>query len=266
MPRDYLPELFDLDVGDFADDLALYGNFARRAGPEPSRRGGGPVLELGAGTGRVAVPLARAGFEVWGIDRDEAMLARARCKGGPELSSRLRLVRADMADFALDRRFDLVFSGMGTFHHLLTPAEQLACLRCVERHLAPGGIFVCDLRPLFHNGNDWQPGESVPLIHEWTRTLPSTGETVIKLASIRSDPARQVQHETHVYDIASDSGEVRRFITQVDLRFTSRYEMEGLLREAGLELDQVYGSYELSPYDETSEYMITVARRAGDRP
>ncbi len=253
-PGHELADLFDLDYGEFADDLSLYENLARR--------GERPVLELGVGTGRVAIPLARAGFEVCGIDSSEAMLARAGCKAGPELADRLHLLHGDMRDFRLDRDFDLVFAGLGAFHHLLTPAEQAACLRCVRRHLAPGGLFVCDLRPIFHA--DWEHGASVPLLHDWTRVLPGTGETVTKLRSVRADRARQVQHETHLYDLVATDGSLRRVAADVDLRFTTRYEMEGLLREAGLELDQVYGDFDLSPFDETSEYLITVARRPAE--
>jgi SAM-dependent methyltransferase len=254
--RTDLPELFDLDYGDFAGDLPFYENLARRSD--------GPILELGIGTGRIAVPLARAGYEVWGIDSSEAVLARARCKAGAPLVERLHLLPGDMRDFQLDRQFDLVFAGLGTFHHLLTTDDQLACLRCVERHLTPGGLFVCDLRPLFPN--EWQSGDSVPLLHDWTRVLPSTGETVIKLRSVRADRAAQVQHELHIYDIVSNDGAVRRVTAEVDLRFSTRYEMEGLLREAGLKLDQVYGDFDLAPYDEASEYMITVVRKPLGQP
>lgn len=246
-----LPELFDLDYGGFADDLPFYENLARRCE--------GPILELGVGTGRVAVPLARAGFEVWGVDNSEAMLDRARWKAGSSPTANLHLLAGDMRDFDLGREFDLVFAGLGGFHHLLTAEEQAACLRCVRRHLAPGGLFACDLRPLFHN--DWDSGVSVPLFHDWTRVLPSTGERVMKLRSVRVDRARQLQHETHIYDRLSAGGTVQRQVTEVDLRFTTRYEMEGLLREADLEIDQVYGDFDLSPCDEYSEYLITVARK-----
>jgi SAM-dependent methyltransferase len=246
-----LSELFDLDYGDFADDLAFYENLARRCER--------PVLELGVGTGRAAIPLARAGFEVWGIDTSEPMLARARRKADGLPAAHLHLLAGDMRKFELDQEFDLIFAGLGGFHHLVTHDEQLACLRCVLRHLAPGGLFACDLRPLFHS--DWELGVSVPLSHDWTRVLPSTGETVMKLRSVRVDPARQIQHETHIYDRLSADGTVHRLVSEVDLRFSSRYEMEGLLREAGLELDQVYGDFDLSPCDEYSEYLITVARK-----
>jgi len=251
-----LAELFDLDCCDFTDDLPFYENLARRCD--------GPLLELGVGTGRVALHLVGAGFEVWGIDISEAMLTRARCKAGPELAAWLHLRQADMRDFELGRTFELISSGFGTFHHLLTPEDQLACLRCVRRHLARGGLFVSDQRPWWHQ--EWDGGSSVPLFHDWTRVLPTTGDTVMKFRSVQADRPRQVQHETHVYDRLAPDGTLRRTITSVDLRFTNRYEMQGLLEAAGLELDQVYGDFDLSPFDDASPYLITIARRPREEP
>ena len=246
-----LAELLDLDYGEFADDLLFYENLARRCD--------GPLLELGIGAGRVALPLARAGHDVWGIDVSAAMLERARCKGGPAEQERLHLSLCDMRDFDLGQSFELVYAAFGTFHHLLTPDDQLSCLRCVERHLAPGGLFVCDLRPFWHE--QWEPGTSAPLLHDWTRTVPSSGETVTKLRAVRVDRASQIVHETHFYDRLAPDGTTRRVTATVDLRFTTRYEMEGLLRDAGLDLDRTYGDFDLAPFDEASEYMITVAAK-----
>ena len=251
-----LAELFDLDWGGFAGDLLFYESLARRCD--------GPLLELGCGTGRVALPLARAGYDVTGIDLSEAALRLARCKAGPELANRLHLERADMRDFQLGRRYELIFAGFGAFHHLLTPDDQLACLRCAERHLTRGGLFVCDLRPLL--AADWEEGAAVPLLHDWTRPLPGTNQTVMKFRSIAVERATQLQRETHLYDVVSPDGTLHRLTTTVDLRFSTRYEMEGLLRAAGLELDQLYGDFDLSPYDDASEYMITVARKPPGQP
>ncbi len=245
-----LAELLDVDWGGFTDDLPFYEALARRSA--------GPILELGCGTGRVALRLARAGHDVWAIDASEDVLAFARCKGA-ELSDRLHLQRADMRDFQIGQEFHLIFAGFGAFHHLLTPADQLACLRCVEQHLAPDGLFVCDLRPLLDV--DWDAGESAPLLHDWTRELPGRGVTVTKLRSVVANRALQVHHETHFYDLTARDGTMRRVTAAVDLRFTTRYEMAGLLREARLELDQLYGDYDLAPYNGESEYMITVARK-----
>lgn len=252
-PGPDLPELLDLGYGRVSDDLAFYESLAQRCER--------PLLELGVGTGRVAIPLATLGHQVWGIDSSEEMLARARCKAGADLEQRLHLQRADMRDFELDQQFDLIFAGFGGFHHLLTSDDQLACLERVERHLAPGGLFVCDLRPIDHE--PWDAGESVPLYHDWTRVLPGSGETVIKLRAVRADPERMVKRDTSFYDIVSADGTVRRTVHEVDLRFTTRYEMERLLQRAGLEPDQIYGDYDLSPFDSDSELMITVARKQG---
>jgi SAM-dependent methyltransferase len=246
-----LAELLDIDLGDFSDDLLFYENIARRAD--------GPLLEIGLGAGRVAVPLARAGFEVWGIDTSAAMLDRARCNAGPDLQSRVHLSTGDMCDFDLGRRFAMAYAAFGTFHHLLTPDGQLACLRCVERHLEAGGLFVCDLRPFWHP--DWEAGASSPLLHDWTRALPERGETVTKLRSAVADRATQVVSETYIYDRVAQDGTTRRVVTGVDLRFSTRYEMEALLSAAGLHLEQLYGDFDLAPFDENSEYMITVARK-----
>ena len=241
-------ELFDLDYGSFDADLPFYESLARQTG--------GPILELGVGTGRVATFLAHAGYGVHGIDTDEAMLSRAREKAGR--ASNITLLCGDMRDFDLGRTFALIFAGYGAFHHLLTPEEQLACLRCVERHLQPDGLFAFDLRALF--ATEWDGGDSAPLLHDWTRTLP-TGEVVTKLRVVRVDRAAQVQHETYYYDRVGEDGSLRRVVANVDLRFSTRYEIDGLLQEAGLETDRVYGDYELSPYDSDSSLMITVARK-----
>jgi SAM-dependent methyltransferase len=243
-----LAELFDLDYGEFDEDLPFYESLAQHTG--------GPVLELGVGTGRVALPLARGGQAVWGIDNNEAMLASARCKAGD--APNVQIVSGDMRDFDLGRSFALIYAGYGAFHHLLTPDDQLACFRSVERHLAPDGLFVFDLRAIF--ATDWEDGDSVPLLHDWTRELPD-GETVTKLRSVRVDRASQVQHETYYFDRVAADGSLRRLTTNVDLRFSTRYEIEGLLREAGLEIDQLYGGFDLSPYDGDSELMITIARK-----
>ncbi|MGB2693760.1 MAG: class I SAM-dependent methyltransferase, partial [Dehalococcoidia bacterium] len=214
------------------------------------------------GTGRVAAHLTNAGFEVWGLDTSEHMLECARTKVGASGANWLSL--NDMRAFELGRTFELVIAAFGTFHLLLTPEDQLACLRCVRDHLTPGGLFAFDLRPWWFAA--WDEGTSVPLQHEWSRTLPSTGETVTKLASSRADPAAQLQHETHIYDRLGTDGVLRRTVATVDSRFSTRYEIEGLLTSTGLELDQMYGDFELSPFDETSEYMITIARKAAEAP
>ena len=99
-----------------------------------------PVLELGIGTGRLAVPIAQAGLDVVGIDASAAMLARIPTVTG----GRLRTVHGDMVDDQPDGPFGLAFCGFNTFFNLLTEARQQACLTAVARRLAPGAAFIVE--------------------------------------------------------------------------------------------------------------------------
>ncbi len=107
-----------------------------------------PLLEIGCGTGRVLLPLARAGHEITGLDLSPHMIERCRAKldtEQQEVRDRVRVLTADMTSFDLHRRFAMVISPFGGFHHLLTVEQQLSCLACCRAHLAPRGTLVLDL-------------------------------------------------------------------------------------------------------------------------
>lgn len=107
-----------------------------------SLAGSGPVLELGVGTGRVALPIANSGIEVWGIDTSSALLDQLHAKAGRE--GAVRTIHGDMASFDLGMRFSLVYCVFSTFLMLATEDAQASCMRCVARHLAPGGAFLLE--------------------------------------------------------------------------------------------------------------------------
>jgi SAM-dependent methyltransferase len=102
---------------------------------------GGPVLELGIGTGRIALPLAGRGLAVDGIDASEEMVARLRSKPG---GAAIPVTIGDFADVAVAGTFSLVFAVFSTFFNLITQEEQLRCFRKVARRLRPGGVFVIE--------------------------------------------------------------------------------------------------------------------------
>src|SRR5215471_1368923 len=144
MPHDEYAAIADLydHVGPYRalTDIGFYIDAARESG--------GPVMELGCGTGRVLIPTARAGVAITGLDLSPAMLEVCRLKLAAEpaeVQSRVHLVQASMTDFRVDRRFWLVTIPFRPFQHLLTVADQLACLACIRRHLAADGRLVFDL-------------------------------------------------------------------------------------------------------------------------
>jgi len=111
--------------------------------------GAGRALELGCGDGRVTLPLARWGVEITGIDNHPGMLAAANAERAREpeaIQARLRYIEGDICDFDLGARFDRIIAPYTTLY-ALRPKDRAACLRCVGRHLAPGGRFVFDAYP-----------------------------------------------------------------------------------------------------------------------
>jgi SAM-dependent methyltransferase len=262
MPEDpYAPiaDLYDFSYGDYLEDIDFYENLARAVD--------GPVLELGVGSGRVAIPLARAGFQVTGIDTSPSMLdqARRRLDAAPRLprNASLELIEADMTSLDLDRRFALAFVAACTFQHLLTTESQQACLRCVARHLQPGGIFAMSVRS--PSTVSWEnDGVPVPLLLDWTRLDSATGDTVMKFVAEQPEPATMVRRLTYVYDRVTPAGQVRRHVFITALRHSTEPELRLLLQQVGLRVTHVYGDYDLSPVGE-GDNLIFVARAEAPR-
>ena len=245
---DELAALYDLVYDGYDDDLAMYEQFARR--------GELPSLELCVGSGRVALHLARQELRVVGLDASLPMLARLEARLDRELAQRVRLVEGDMRSFDLSpEKFDLVFCAFGSFEQLLTAEDQLACLRAAAKHIAKGGIFVAELRSL--TAIDWDAEPR--LLHDWTRPDPDGGATITKLRSVRASRSRQGTVDTVFFDNTPAAGGVRRRHIEVAMRAIGRYEIEHLLKRAGLRLAALYGDCSLSPYTDESDSMIVVA-------
>jgi len=246
---DPIARFYDLDFGGIDYDLTFYENFARRCGS--------PILELGVGTGRVALSLARAGFSITGIDSSPAMLAVARSKLKGLLKQRVKLVEGDIRDFKLEERFALGLAPIGGFMHLTTSQDQLKALACTYSHLAQGGMLIVDLpNPERERGDG-----ANELVLAWVRRWPNSEGTVCKMVSTEVDEAAQLEHVTYFYDEVEPSGALRRTISTFTLRYFYRNEMEHLLERSGFAIEGLYGSCDLDGYDSESQRMIFVARK-----
>jgi SAM-dependent methyltransferase len=245
---DLFARLYDLEHSDHSRDLELYRNFAARCG--------GRVLELGCGTGRVALDLAKAGFEVVGIDDSSAMLALARLHAmDAGLGEKVDLKLMDVRTFRIEHRFSLAIFALNGFLHLTSVADQLAALRSVHRALLPGGFLIVDVP----NPHESFTPDMDGLFLLRRRFRSEEGSLVTSMVSTHTDLATQVQEMTLTYDEVGADGRVQRTAVEMELRFVYRYEMEILLRQAGFKLDAVYGSHDLELYESDSETMLFVA-------
>lgn len=248
--RGMLARFYDLEHDRFTDDLEFYIELARRTG--------GPVFEIGCGTGRVACALACAGYPTFGLDRDVAMLQRARqrvARVAPQAP--VWLFQADMRAFALRMRFPLILVPLNTFAYLLDVQDQIRTLGLIRQHLAPEGLLVLDL-----------PNPSAYLLEAPTTTLhrvlqdEECGCTIMKWVSAQTDLAAQ-RHDLDIfYDEVDSQGIVRRSMLRLSLHLFFPYEIVHLLERTGFVLEALYGSYELDPYTDQSETMLVLARRA----
>jgi SAM-dependent methyltransferase len=255
MPDPYarLAAYYDIENADLVDDLPAYAALADRFG--------GPILDVGCGTGRVTFHLAQHGLRVVGVDLSPSMLKRA-CERAAHHDldpARLEWVEADVTQLALDEDFGLAVFAYNGFMHLLTQADQIAALARIRAHLKPGGGLALDLpNPV----EMFQADDVSSLVVERMFADPTTGATVIQQSLASLDRATQIMHLTWVYDSVDADGMLRRDMVPLRLRYTLAPEMRLLLDRAGLQVEGLYGDYDLNPYEEESPRLFVVATRA----
>ena len=248
---DIYARFYDPDLGDWDADLRVYEQFAARCDS--------PILELGCGTGRVLLSLARQGYRITGIDASAAMLERARAKIAEEnLTERVNLVEQEMRELELGERFNLAFAALNSFAHLHTTDDQLATLARIHRHLNPGGLLVLDMfNPDMGRLLDTRGQVALAKVVD----EPGTGQRLMRFHTEEVDLGRQIIRTTYIVDEVDAAGQVKRTLFPFSLRYLFRYELELLLRHAGFEIEAIYGSYDLDEFSGDSEKLIAVARR-----
>lgn len=251
-PFDLLARFYDWEHADFLEDVPLYLGLARRTG--------GPILEAGCGSGRLVMPLARAGYDVVGLDSSTAMLdlARARLHREPTLAQRVRLVEGDVRTVQLGEQFRLVIVALDSFGLLTEQGDQLQALQTLGRHLRSDGLLVLDVA----NGNlRGGEAEEETLLHRHGLAPDRQARQLMKWVVRRTDHAAQIDRLLQIYDELDDDGRVRRTCVEVELRYFTRFELQLLLERAGYKVEALYGDYDLAPYGPNSQRLIAVARR-----
>ena len=251
---------YDSAVPSPDEEIEFYLELAREA-----QAAGLPTLEPACGTGRIAVPLAREGISIVGLDVSAAMLARAKEKSaGLETAQWLE---GDMRDFELPERFGLAIIPVGTFQLLLTTDDQLACLRCIHRHLAPGGRLAFEVEnPNTVAMAEWLTTKRGTFQRRPQRDYqhPESGLNVQSWGSAEYHPSEQRYIGHNMIEEMDDAGMVvhRSYSKPMTLRYLFRYETEHLLARCGFEIEALYGDVTKAEYRGTSPDMVWVARKA----
>ncbi len=249
-------EIYDYQTQGIGGDVEFWLDLARRTG--------GHVLELACGTGRVLLPLARAGITVTGLDASPNMLEVARRKISaepPAISSRVTLVEGDMRDFQLGTTFGLVFVAFRSFQVLLTRADQRACLESVAQHLEPNGMLCLHVfNPRLSCLIGETPVQEGPKEFEGPDGMHVrwSGETTYDLGE-------QNLRSVWRYERRDSDGTVTQTEHVLRLHYFFRFEFEWMLEACGFEVEALYGDFERSPFTAESPEMIFVAKKKRNR-
>ncbi len=232
-------ELYDEWVGEHPDTEATVDFLV-----ELAEGGMAPVLELGIGTGRIALPLAQRGVTVHGIDASEAMVAKLRAKpGGPGIPVSI----GNFGELSLDQSFSVIFVVFNTFFALRSQDDQVGCFMSVARHLTNTGVFVIDA--FVPDPARFERGQNVKAAQvELDRAA---------LVVSRHDPVRQ----RVISQIALLGNEGLR-LHPVEVRYAWPSELDLMAKLAGLELRERWGGWRKEPFTSDSQRHVSVYGRA----
>lgn len=233
---------------DYAEDVPFYLEYASRAD--------GSILECACGTGRLLLPISRAGHDVVGLDSSREMLKVLRAKlrkEDPATRKRVQLIRGDMRRFELPSRFAMAFVGFASFLHNVTVQDQENCVRCIAEHLLPGGLFIVDA----FNPDLTRPQQLLRL----DKVKEFGDQIVLRSTAQEMDLKTQTMNCTNIYDFVGPTGTIRRKVVSYRLSYIFKEQLVGLLERAGYRIEAVYGNAKHEPFSEKSPRIVCVARK-----
>ena len=252
MPEyDLLADLYDLEY-DHEYDLPFW---IALAGREDA-----PVIEWGAGTGRLSVPLADAGFDVSAVEASGNMLEKGR-----EKSDAVEWIRGDMRNATLKRKYGLAVCAFNSFLCLLSLDDALAFLRNAWEHLEPGGLLGIEVSAFAPEELREEPGGPA-LRHDFTRESPrgTIGQRLERFSVSRYDAASQLLRMLLFYELYDREALKNKRAHELTIRILGRGELELMLRLAGFEVEAVYGGFDGESFTAESDHLIALARLAPD--
>jgi ubiquinone/menaquinone biosynthesis C-methylase UbiE len=229
------------------DDASFYIDLAHEHGDK--------ALELGVGTARLAIQLARVGIETWGIDNSQHMLkaAKTNLDNEPqEVRNRVHLELADVRGFDLNEDFGLVYFPSYSFDHILERDDQIKALKAIRKHIALGGVYAFDLVhvPEPKDVSDWFVQKK---LLDGDRMVVRTGYNVTK-------PEERIMTVNLWYELYKDGRMLERHFDGSDVYVHSPEGIRELLEETGFEIVAWYGDHDKRSIIPESKMMVIVTR------
>jgi SAM-dependent methyltransferase len=245
---DPLADLYDLEY-DHDYDLPFWLALAERED--------GPVVEWGAGTGRLAAPLAGIGSDVTAVEVSENMVEKGREKGDA-----VEWIRGDMRYVKLGRRYGLAICAFNSFLCLSSVDDALAFLRNARDHLEPDGLLGIEVSAF--TPEELYEGEGGPVLrYDFTRKRGTPVRTLERFSVSQYDAASQLLRMRLFYELYNQGGKLEnKRAHNLTIRIVGRGELELMLRLAGFEVEAVYGGFEGEPLTAGSDHLIALARRS----
>ena len=209
---------------------------------------GGEILELGCGTGRVALALAKAGFCVTGLDLSNQMLDifKNKLKRQPDFASKVEIFHGSMANFNFGKKFTLITAPFRAFQAVTEQADIESTLACVRGHLADGGIFIVNVfRPY-----------AEPLDESWVGLEVFDREFCDEESGVRVmryecrekiDAVNQVIYPYLAYEVAYPDGKYERLVEPLRMKYYYRCQLRAEIEKAGLSVSEEFSWYDKSP-------------------
>jgi SAM-dependent methyltransferase len=230
------------DLFDRKENVEFFHHYAAKAGE---------ILDVGAGTGRIAIPLARRGVSVCCVEPSPAMRGQfeANLREEPHLRERVTLIEGGARSFDLGRTFPAAFLS-GSFDHLLDDEERLSALRNIGRHLSGGGVLVFDVFLGLMKGTPLSPAGVVQV----------GGREIRRLVGGRMLPGQR-KETTLVFEVYEKSDLVERIEERSLVGITDRRALHRLLKMAGFEVQREWGDYDFKSFEEGDLLLIVQAQR-----
>ncbi len=244
------PNLYDLLYADVTEDINLYLCIAKKYDD---------ILEFGAGTGRVTIPLAEDGHNIVAVDIEQAMLDKLQEKinSNDYLKSKIRIVKGDMCNYSDKKKYNCIFIPLTSFNYLLTREEQLSCLKTLQTNLSEDGIAIIELlsEKTFSDTNSQEKLTFIKKIHVddkkyyqyWRNTVLDMQERKIT--------------QRRVFKLFDGNNQINEKELIWKNRFVTISDFISLANECGLDIDTIYGDCKMGEYNDNSEDVFVKVKR-----